>query len=230
MGNSLTRRSLLAAGLAGGLLSLDGRAARAARGTEIFPAPGSLVFAVRRRGETVGSHRFDFSDGPGYFTARYHSEFAFALKNGRAWRYRNYGEEVWRDGWLDSLVSDTLRGGKAHKLRLKREGEALYGKVDSLGISVSGYVITTSLWHRDTPFTQVLLGHEDGLTKVVNAVRLGSETVEAPEGPVTAKRYALSGEIERNLWYGSGARLLKASWPDPEGEILSLRLEEEIEL
>lgn len=230
MGKPHARRSFLATGLAAALLPLAAPPSLAARGNEVFPAPGSLLFDVFRGAARVGSHRFEFGDGPGYFTARYRSEYAFALRSGREWRYRNEGEEVWRDGWLDSLASDTLRDGKARKLRLQREGEALYGKADSLAISVSGYVITTSLWHRDTPFTQVLLGHEDGFTKVVSVARLGSETLQAPEGPVAARRYALSGEIERNLWYGPGARLLRASWPGPEGEILSLRLVEQIEL
>lgn len=230
MGTPLTRRSLLAAGLAAALLPLAGRPLRAARGSEVFPAPGQLVFGVFRGQERVGAHSFAFSDGPGRFVARYATEFSFALAGGREWRYRNEGEEIWRAGWLYSLESDTRRGGENHRLRLKRDGEALYGKADGRSISVSGYVITTSLWHRDTPFTQVLLGHEDGFTKVVNVTRLGSETVEAPEGPVVARRYALSGEIERNLWYGPGARLLRASWPGPEGEILVLRLVETIDL
>lgn len=231
MGNPCTRRRFLAAaGCAAALLPLTGRPLAAARGSEVFPAPGKLVFDVFRGGERVGTHSFEFADGPGRFVARYRSEIAFALGSGREWRYLNDGEEIWRDGWLDILTSDTRRGAADHRLRLEREGAALYGRADGRAISVSGYVITTSLWHRDTPFTQVLLGHEDGFTKVVNMLRLGSETVEAPEGPVSARRYALSGEIERNLWYGPGARLLRASWPGPEGEILVLRLVEEIDL
>lgn len=226
MERQLPRRRVLAAGAAALLTPLLPPLPAAARSSSVFPAVGRLDFSVWRTGQRIGSQRYDFSDGEGRFTARYRSEVSFALRGGRRWHYRNFGEEIWRDGWLDSLVTDTLRDGRKSKLRLRREGEGLSGKAGSLQISVSGYVVTTSLWHRDTPFTQVLLGHEDGFTKVINVAPLGSEAVATPQGEVTAKRYALSGEIERNLWYAPGARLVKASWPGPEGEIVSLRLDE----
>lgn len=227
MDSETSRRRVLVLGAAAALLPLTGAAAatRRARGTEVFPAPGSQVFAVHRQGRQVGTQRYDFSEAAGSFTVRYGSELAFSLKNGRAWRYLNLGEEVWRDGWLDSLQTETRRGDQRRELRLQREGEALYGTADSLQISISGYVVTTSLWHRDTPFSQVLLGHEDGRTKVVNVAALGRDTVATPEGEAEARRYALSGELEYNLWYGPGARLLKASWPGPEREIVTLELE-----
>lgn len=227
MERQLSRRGVLAAGAAALLLPLSGPLPAAARSSSVFPAVGSLSFAVWRGQERIGRQRFDFTDGSGHFTARYSSEFSFPLRGGRLWSYRNYGEEVWRDGWLDSLVTDTERDGRKSKLRLQREGQGLSGKVNNLQVSVSGYVVTTSLWHRDTPYTQVLLGHEDGITKVVNVAPLGRETVVTPDGAVTARRFALSGEIARNLWYAPGARLVKASWPGPEGEIVTLRLETE---
>ena len=220
---AITRRQALLFGAAAALPAPSARAAT--RGSEVFPAPGDLVFAVERKGAVVGAQRYAFSEGPGSFTVAYGSEFAFPLKGEESWSYLHLGEEIWRDGWLDSLDTETRIGAEVMTLSLRRDGEALYGTAGSLKISVSGYVITTSLWHRDTPFTQVLLGHEDGRTKVVNVARLGREDVATPGGPVAAKRYALSGEIERNLWYGPESRLLKATWPGPEGEILALRLE-----
>ena len=225
MERPLTRRAVLTAGLAAGLLPLGRLPALAARSSDVFPAPGSLDFAIERKGETVGAQRYAFRDGPGSFSVTYGSEQTFPLRGGRIWRYLHLGEEVWRDGWLDSLETETRRGGEVAALSLRREGEALYGTAGGQKISVSGYVITTSLWHRDTPFTQVLLGHEDGRTKVVNVAPLGRERLETPAGAVETRRYALSGEIERNLWYGPESRLLKASWPGPEGEILVLRLQ-----
>ncbi len=225
MDRELPRRRLLAAGAAAALLPLFAKGVSAARSSSVFPAAGSLTFGVWRANRRIGAQRYDFSEGAGHFTARYASAYSFALRSGRFWRYRGFGEEIWEDGWLASLVCDSARDGEKSKLRLLREGEGLRGKVNGLAISVSGYVVTTSLWHRDTPFTQVLLGHEDGRTKVVNVKSLGREEVATPDGALTARRYAMTGELERNLWYAPGARLVKASWPGPEGEIVILRLE-----
>lgn len=223
---AISRRRALVFGAAAALLPLTARAAtRDVRSSDVFPAPGSLEFAVERNGAIVGMQRYSFREGSGSFVVRYGSELDVPLGGGRTWRYLHLGEEVWRDGWLDGLETETRLGEEVTTLSLHRRDDALYGIAAGQKISVSGYVITTSLWHRDTPFTQVLLGHEDGRTKVINVAPLGRESVATPAGPVEARRYALTGEIERNLWYGPESRLLKASWPGPGGEILVLRLQ-----
>jgi len=204
-----TALSWVGLGLAGGALAallLPGRRALAKR---VFPADGAVDFVARRQGSVVGAHRLNFTRKDDTFSVR--TDIALDVRTGGAAlrRFVHHAEEVWRDGWLDAVVSDTDDDGRRYQVRAAREAGIFTGTVNGAAFTVSGYIIPSSLWHRDTPESQILFDTVDGRVKVIRSELIGSEDVPAGGATVSARHFALHGGIPRDIWYDADCRLVR---------------------
>ncbi len=202
-----TRRTAL--GLAGGAAAALLLPARRAAAQRVFPADGTVAFVARRQGNVVGAHRIDFARREGRFSVR--SDIVLDVRGaaGLPDRYVHHAEEIWRDGWLDAVVSDTDDDGRRYRVRAEREDGIFTGTVNGAAFTVSGYIIPSSLWHRDTPNSQILFDTVDGRVKVVRGELVGREDVPVGGVRVTARHFALYGGIARDLWYDADSALVR---------------------
>ncbi len=228
----MTRRTVLAAMAASGL-SAAGLSRRAQAACAIFPPDGVREYLILRQEQVAGRHRIAFSRpqprsaGPapgqeGLFVVRSDVEIQVGLLGTDSYRFVHHAEETWRDGWLDALVSDTTDDGRRYRLRAARRGGIFTGTANGSAFTVSGYIIPSSLWHRDTVATQTLLDTTDGRVKVVRPRDLGPEEVPRGGQMVTAQHYVLEGQIQRQLWYDEDCRLVRAAYLARDGSWLTL--------
>ena len=184
---------------------------------QVFPNDGEVDFMALRHDQVVGHHRIRFSRGGGDFVVR--SDVAIEVSAGATswYRYGHHAEEVWRGGWLHSVVSDTDDQGLLYRVRAERRDGIFKGIANGVSFTVSGYLIPTSLWHHDTIAMEALFDVVDARVKLVRARRLGTESVSVRGAPVAAERYALTGEIRRNLWYDADCRLVRIGLLAPDG-------------
>ena len=211
----LSRRATF--GLASGAfvaLLLPSRRAMAKR---VFPADGEVEFVARRQGSVAGGHRIRFSRAAGAFTVR--SDIVLDVRTGGAplRRFVHHAEEVWRDGWLDAVVSDTDDDGRRFQVRAAREADIFTGTVNGAAFTVSGYIIPSSLWHRDTPDSQALFDTVDGRVKIVRGELVGREDVPVGGTTTTAQHFTITGGITRDLWYDADCRLVRIALPGRDG-------------
>ena len=220
---SFLERSLrvcgLAAGMAGGLAAGFAGPAQARR---VFPEDGELDYLGLRQGDqaqVVGRRRVRFSRASGDFVAR----IDVSLQLGPAaprYRFEQHSEEVWRDGWLHAVTCDTDDDGALWRVRAERQEGIFGGAVNDLGFTVSGYPITSTLWHRDVPSQQALLDVTDARVKLIRGQLLGEETVAAAGAAINAKRYSIRGEINHDLWYDEDCSLVRFSQPLRDGSLI----------
>ncbi len=192
----------------------------AAGACPVFPAEGELDFLVLRRGVVIGTHRIRFAREAGRFVVRSDIEFETTPPGppGAApARYVHHAEEVWVGGWLHAVVSDTDDDGRRTRLRAERRDGIFQGAINGSAFTVSGYIIPSSLWHRDTRFSETLFDTVDGRLKIVRPRFIGRDRVPGPGGRVEAKHYALVGELRRELWYGLDCGLVRAAWRARDG-------------
>lgn len=208
----IARRALLRAALLGAALT-PGWSAAAQAICEIFPGDGERRFLVLRHDQVLGEHRFNFARKGDTFTVR--TDVAFSVGPARAplYRYEHHSEEMWRDGWLQSVVSDTDRNGERWRLRMERREKALSGSVNGQAITVSGYLIPTSLWHRDTPSVEALFSVVDGFPKLITSHDLGERAVTFQGETLTARGHRIRGGLVIDLWYDGRCRLVRAAFP-----------------
>ena len=93
--------------LAGLFLALVAAVGRVSVACETFPQNGEWLFSVLRDDIVVGTHRFRFDRQADRFVVRVDAEAAWIARSGLDYRLSHHSEEVWVDGWLDSVVSDT---------------------------------------------------------------------------------------------------------------------------
>ncbi len=207
--------------LGGGAAAL-GFGAFPAGACELFPKQDGWRFLVLRHGNVIGEHLFTFSRRNGDFVVEVAIDIAVDLLGVTLFRFTHRAEEVWRDGWLHSLVSATDDDGTLWRLESERRDGALRGKVNDVAFDVSGFVIPASLWHRDTPKTQALFGTIDGRVKVVHSEALGEEPVTAGGAQLQARHYRLTGQLERDVWYGPDCGIARVTFPARDGSLITL--------
>ncbi len=218
MESAVTRRRLLA----GLPYLLAGTLLRPAVAAPVFPEDYRLRFTAEVAGAPAGTHLIALSRDQGRLTARSESRLLLPPADpagGAPRAFRHFAEETWAEGWLQGLVSDSRIGARRHQVRAWRRDKALRGTRDGQRFTISGYLMTASGWHRDTPRAQSLVDAVDGRLKRVRGHRRGRETVETGWGPVTAERWVLVGELQRELWYDAAGRLIRFALPTPGGPL-----------
>jgi len=208
---------IAAGGLAGALLP-----ALPAAACRVFPLDGTLDFTVLRNRTAIGFHRIRFARRDGRFVVRIDIGFEVRLQGLSVHRYAHHAEETWTDGWLTGLVSDTDDDGKLYRLRAETRAGIFQGKINGAGFTVSGYIIPSSLWHRDTPAVEALLDTTDGLVKMVRGRRLDQDEIMVKGEAIQADHYALSGELNYHLWYDSDCALARVSLVGRDGSAIEL--------
>ncbi len=204
-----------------GLGSLGGAVAPA-RACELFPKDEGWRFLVLRHGNVIGEHVFTFSRRNGDFVVEVAIDIAVDMLGITLFRFTHRAEEVWREGWLQSLITATDDDGTLWRVESERRDGALRGRVNDVAFDVSGFVIPASLWHRDTPKTQALFGTIDGRVKVVHSEALGAEPVTAGGAQVQARHYRLTGQLERDVWYGPDCGIARVTFPARDGSLITL--------
>ena len=194
----------------------------AAGACPVFPADGELDFLVLRHGVVIGRHRIRFAREAGRFVVRSDIEIETAPPGAAPGRYVHHAEEVWVAGWLHAVVSDSDEDGRRTRLRAERRDGIFQGTINGSAFTASGYIIPSSLWHRDTPASEALFDVVDGRFKIVHPRFIGRDRVPGPGGPGEAKRYALGGELPRELWYDLDCGLVRAAWRARDGSRLVL--------
>lgn len=223
--NDLGRRRslrLLGGSLLAPLAAGFALAGRPAEGIELVPKDSAWRFLVLRHGNVIGEHHFDFSRRDGDFVVEVAIDIAVDFLGITLFRFTHRAEEVWRDGWLQALTAATDDDGELWRIRSERSEGALRGTVNDIGFDVSGFVIPASLWHRDTPRTQVLFSTIDGRTKVVNSDPLGEEALQVAGRQSRARHFRLSGELERDVWYAEDCSIAKVTFPARDGSLITL--------
>ncbi len=222
------RRRFLA--FAAGGLAVGFAAKPAAALCGVYPEADTLQFRARRGGREVGALRYAFFREAGGLLALTESELVLGPRRS----FRQRVEETWQDGWLVALAADTWEDGSHYRLRAERRsggshdgahGGGLAGQAGHLRFNVSGYVIPTTFWHRDTPYAQAVLSVVDGLTKVIQARPLPDEVMTLGGRPVPARGWQVAGEWSCLVWYDSDCTLMQVALPDARGDSVVLRRE-----
>ena len=210
--------------LAGGALAGPLLPAGPAFARRPFPDDGAIHFSVLRQGGAIGEHAIRFTHENGRFIVRTDVMFDAGAPGVRLYRYEHHAEEVWIDGWLHAVTSDTDNDGQLYRLRAERRGGVFGGTINGRAFTVSGYIVPSSLWHRDTPASRALFDTADARVKIVRGRLLGTDEVAVYGKPVSANHYALSGQIQRDLWYDSECNLVRAAFLGRDGSGITLEL------
>lgn len=191
--------------------------AGAARAGCVFPPAGVTEFLALRDEQVIGRRRLEITRQGTEMVVRNDEELTLGPAASPRYHFLQHCEEVWRIGWLDSLVADTEEDGRLWKVRAERRDGIFGGLANGHQFSVSGYPITTTFWHRDSHSQRALLDVIDGMIKLIHGELVGEEEVPVGGAPRLCKHYLIYGQINRHLWYDLECRLVRIRAPLPDG-------------
>jgi len=200
------RRAFIAALLAGGALSAA-RPLRAWGATA--PSTGDITFDIRRDGTSIGGHRVAFRRAGERLEVDIDIDIAVSLAFIPLFAYRHRNREIWRDGQLLALDSETDDDGERYTVSARAEGGVLRVTGSGGDFEAPADILPTSYWNPRTVEQTRLLDSQHGRLLAVQSRLLGEERLD---GGDAARRYRLSGDLDLDLWYSAAGEWLKTAF------------------
>lgn len=210
----ITRRRIIStmpALAALGSLALRSRPAAATAGFPFTPPKGRFIYTITRDGDPIGTQKLEFTiEDDEKLLVVTDVNIDVRILGLSFYRFTQHIEEHWEGGTLARLLSQTVDDGSERLVDLKREGDRLKGRYNEKVRDVSGDLIPSTLWHPDSVNQTAVLDTVRGRVHQVRVTDKGSVAVVLPIGQEDARRYAFTGELNRDVWYGPDDTILAA--------------------
>ncbi len=187
-------------------------------------AANRIEMTITRNKEQIGTHSFTFvRDG-----ARLHVdtrvEIAVKLAFVTVYRMLKTSRETWEHDRVVAYDATIDDNGTVSTIKVRPDGENLVvngpdGRVTApLGTMISGY------WSDRTVMRKLLIDSSDGVLRRVSVGKSTSETLTAGNREIPARRYRMTGDLKRDLWYGEDGRLVKMREIARDGSLIVTEL------
>jgi hypothetical protein len=182
-----------------------------------IPDTGRIAFRVMRDDVDIGSHELVFRrDGE-----RLDVDIAIDLKvtflGVALYRYSHRARETWQNGRLIALESATDDNGTPYKI-VGRGNEA--GFAVSVGGKESVFpadALPSSHWNPAWLDGKPLINTQKGEKIDFTVADRGEETVATASGSLPARRFAIAGDLRKDIWFDAAGRWVKTRFDAPDG-------------
>ncbi len=191
--NRRRRASLGALWAATSLLALAGVPASASE---------TLRFQVYLDRDPIGEHSFQIAPSPSGQQVLSQARFDVNILVFNAFRYRHESRELWRDGCLERIRSNTDENGKSFQVAGERVADTLSLNVNGDAQRVPGCVATFAYWDPSLLKKTRLLNPQTGELVAARLESEGWESRVMQGRTVQARRYRLRADrLDISLWY-----------------------------
>ena len=167
-----------------------------------------LDFTVLKDGDAIGHHQIELVRNGDQEKVSIKTDVVVKVVYVPVYRFEHRASEVWQNGHLVSLRSQTNDDGEKHTLQAVAKDDRLEVTGDGTVSQASDEIIPASLWNRDLVSQTVLLNTLTGKQMAIKVADLGAEAVRVHGSTVPAHHYKVTGELERELWYDQSDRLV----------------------
>lgn len=165
-------------------------------------ASGDMIdFTAYRNGDWFGHHRLAFNEQDGKLTVDIEIDFLFKIAFIPLYRYRHRNREVWADGRLIEITTETDDNGTPYKVTGKAEGDRLLVDGSDGKLDLPGDTASTSYWNEETIERGEWLDTQHGRLASSKVTRKKTDPILVEGTPIQANAYHLEGEITCTLWY-----------------------------
>lgn len=179
---------------------------------------GPLSFTVLRDGEAVGTHVLRFQPNPDdSLNVSVDTNVVVKMAMIPVYRFEHHGREVWKDGHLVALSSETNDDGTRHALKVAGDGGGLAVNGDGSASRMPVETLPASLWNNGTVARSSLMNTLDGHAMAVRIADLGADQINASGRTIPAHHYAMTGDLSRELWYDGSGTLVQVRFKAKDG-------------
>ena len=188
-------------------------------------APSKLVYQVMRNGDPVGQHSLTFARNGDMTDVDISTRVAVKMAFITVYRFEHDGHETWRGNRLVALTSQTNDDGTRHQLKVATEGESLRIAADGKHMTAPANILPASMWRPGVVQQSELVNTLDGKRMQVSARDMGQDTVKAAGHSTKAHHYKISGNIDRDVWFGPGDMLVRMQFAAKDGSTIVYELQ-----
>jgi hypothetical protein len=169
------------------------------------PVQESLSFKIFWQGSDIGRHVQTIvpMGGNGSFTVTTSVDMLVKVAFITAYRYEHEGQEVWREGFLQSVASRTHDDGEDVEMSGTRtaEGFETQGKFGHV-IAPHNVMTSNTLWSPKILDERRVLDSQNGDVMNVSTQFEGKDKVDVPEGVEEARKYRfVTPTMAGHIWY-----------------------------
>jgi len=124
----------------------------------------------------------------------------------RAGAYR----EVWRAGRLIAFDSHVVDNGEVYEVSARAEGDHTVIDGRRGRILAPATVVSNHPWNHEVIERTLLFDAQRGRLQQVQVTPAGTETIAVAGREVAARKYRMSGDLERELWYDEAGNWLRS--------------------
>lgn len=183
-----------------------------------------LMFTAYRNGNLLGTHKIDFSKTGERLVVDIEIAFDVKLAFIPFYRYRHRNREVWEDGKLLTLDTETDDNGAAFNVRAEQVSGRVLVTGSSGKLDLPGDTLTTSYWNEGAVTAGEWLDTQAGNLVRSTVTKRQPEPVMVEGRSVQAVPYDLEGDITCRLWYADG-RWAKLAFAGEDGSMIDYALE-----
>ena len=164
-----------------------------------------LNFQVLLDDSEIGFHRFRVEKTPNSQTINIDANFKVTFLGIPFYRYKHTNREMWRNGCLESIASNTDDNGDRFVVEGSRNpsGFSINTAKDQQDIN-NACVMTFAYWNKNFLKRQQLLNSQNGDWLPVDIDFIGAENVSFGGEKLTAEKYRIRNpekEIDITVWY-----------------------------
>lgn len=180
---------------------LGAGAAQPASAPDPVPAP-ALAFRVERGETPIGTHQISFSQVGDALQVDIEIQLAVTFGPITLFRYEHRNREVWRDGRLVALDTETNDDGQTYTVSARASDAGLEVTSSANGtFVVPANIIPTSYWNPATVTQTQLLDTQRGRIIEVAVTPRAAREVTVDGAAVAAREYEMTGDLKLRLLY-----------------------------
>ena len=169
--------------------------------TAAIPPAQQIAFAILRDRDPIGRHSVTFERRGAELLVNIAIDIEIRFAFLTVFRYQHENREVWRGGQLVSLDSWTDDDGTDYRVRARATPAGLRVEGSGGTFLAPKNVIPTSYWNPATVDQTRLLDTQRGQLLEVAIQPFGEETVAVGGTPVPVRKYAVTGDLNLDVWY-----------------------------
>ncbi len=170
-------------------------------------APDELVFEVLRGERPIGFHAIRFTPRDQETQVDIEIDLRVGFGPITMFRYEHRNREIWRDGRLVSLETETDDNGEQFQVSAQATPAGLEVTGSSGSFIAPADTLPTSYWNIDTLEQTQLLDTQRGRLVWVDIAPGTRQVISLGNASAIAQRNDISGDLNLSVWYTEEGRL-----------------------
>jgi hypothetical protein len=131
--------------------------------------------------------------------------------------------EVWREDRLIAFDSRIVDNGEIYEVRARAKGELTVIEGRRGRIEAPPTIVSNHPWNHEVVDRTLLFDTQRGRLQRVQITPAGTETITVAGREITARKYRVSGDLRRELWYDEAGNWLRSRLEHDGDEITLTR-------